>query len=112
MKTKLLLIFMVLLPLSFSVAQSSEPFNRGMVSTSSSMMQTGSAYSSQITPVGATSPIAATQYAPSNRRGAFETPGEANQSEESPVGEPYIMLAFAAIAAGAIYLRRRYVVEH
>jgi hypothetical protein len=106
MKNKWLLIVLALLPLSFLMAQASDPFNSGMVSTSSSMMQTGSAYSSQISPVGATSPFE-TQYSPSNRRGAFEKPGEANQSNDSPIGEPYVMVAFAALAAAAIYMWRR-----
>ena len=45
--------------------------------------------------------------APSNRRnlGGVGDPG--NQSQESPVGEAWVMLFFAAVAALVVYIRRR-----
>ena len=33
--------------------------------------------------------------------------GETDRSEESPIGEPWILLAFAAAAAGVVYIKRR-----
>ena len=33
--------------------------------------------------------------------------GEEGRSEESPIGEPWILLAFAAAAAGVVYIKRR-----
>ena len=42
----------------------------------------------------------------SGRRNAFVDPGETG-AEEYPIGEPWIMLAFAAMAAGVITLRKK-----
>jgi hypothetical protein len=43
----------------------------------------------------------------SNRKNGFITPSDPNTSTESPVGEPWIMLIFAAAAAAIITLRKR-----
>ena len=44
----------------------------------------------------------------SNRKNGFFTPDDpGDRSEESPVGEPWIMLIFAAAAAATITLRKR-----
>ena len=43
----------------------------------------------------------------SNRKNGFITPSDPNTSTESPVGEPWIMLIFAAVAALTITLRKR-----
>jgi hypothetical protein len=45
----------------------------------------------------------------SGRRNAgdFGHPDDPNKDPESPVGEPWIMLAFAAMGAGVIYLKQR-----
>lgn len=42
----------------------------------------------------------------SGRRNAFVDPGETG-AEEYPIGDPWIMLAFAAMAAGVITLRKK-----
>ena len=107
MRNKSLVIFLFALFASVAVfAQTSNPYNQGMMSTSSPMMQTGSPYSSHISPVGASSPYE-TMNGPSNRRNSFITPEDVNQSEESPVGEPYVLVLFAAVAAGAVYIKRQ-----
>ena len=106
MKFRNFIILFTVLYSAVCIAQNT-PFSSGMSSTSSSMMQTGSAYTPQISPVGAGSPMDMTSTGPSNRRNAFETPGEANQSTESPVGEPYILLIFAAVAAAVVYIKQR-----
>lgn len=43
----------------------------------------------------------------SNRKNGFVTPSDPNTSTESPMGEPWIMLIFAAVAALTITLRKR-----
>lgn len=43
----------------------------------------------------------------SGRRNAFENPDDPNRDPESPIGEPWIMLAFAAMAAVALTLRKK-----
>ena len=43
----------------------------------------------------------------SGRRNAIGNPGNPNPNEESPIGEPWIMLAFAVMAAGVIYIKQR-----
>ena len=42
----------------------------------------------------------------SGRRNAFVDPGETG-AEEYPIGEPWILLAFAAMTAGVITLRKK-----
>ena len=74
-----------------------------------------SSYSPTIYPVG-TDEVPSDAYNPSSEgtgrankpgiRKGFDTPGEANQSEDYPVGEPLVLFVFAALFAGAIMLRR------
>ena len=82
----------------------------------STMQSSGSAYSSQVTPVGATSaPSEATtttaSYAP-GRPGTVKTgfinPGEGGErSDQSPIGEPWVLAIFAAAFATVIAVRQR-----
>ena len=37
----------------------------------------------------------------------FGKPGETNQSEEFPIGEPWILVVFAALMAGVIAIRKK-----
>jgi hypothetical protein len=41
----------------------------------------------------------------SNRRNSFIKPGDPNSSDESPIGEPWVMLIFAAAAAVVVAIR-------
>jgi len=81
--------------------------------STSSMMQSGSSYSSQISPVGAENITYSSMDAPSgvsNRRNGFLTPGDGvdpNTDTDSPIGAPYIMLLFAGVAATAVAVRRK-----
>ena len=43
----------------------------------------------------------------SGRRNGFEHPSDPEQDKDSPLGEPWIMLAFAAMAAVVITLRKK-----
>jgi hypothetical protein len=43
----------------------------------------------------------------SGRRNAFEHPSDPERDPEPPIGEPWIMLAFAAMAAVVITLRKK-----
>ena len=45
-----------------------------------------------------------------NRKNGFVDSGEHGR-EESPIGEPWILLAFAAAAAGVVYIKRRSAVK-
>ena len=82
----------------------------------STMQTSGSAYSSQVTPVGATvAPSEATttaNYAP-NRPGqprkSKDDPGEVEPFIDpgSPIGEPWVLAIFATAFAGVIAVRRR-----
>ena len=88
----------------------------------STMQTSGSAYSSQVTAVGATAaPSEATttsSYAPGRpgniRRtevntGDFDGTGdpETGQSSQSPIGEPWVLAIFAAAFAAVIAVRQR-----
>ena len=74
----------------------------------------GSAYSSQVTPVGATAPeeMATTTYSTAPNRSAARRSGfdnaaqDDNQDTSFPIGSAWALLAFAAIG-GAVVLRRR-----
>lgn len=45
-----------------------------------------------------------------NLRRGFDHGAESGQSDESPVGEPWVMLLFAAAAAATVAIRRRRIV--
>ena len=42
-----------------------------------------------------------------NRKNGFDNPADPERDPESPIGEPWILLAFAAAAAGVVYIKRR-----
>lgn len=86
---------------------------QGFGSTSSDYMNTGSTLSSTVYAVGATS-IDPASAAPN--RGRTMIMDDDDDDEEStwgdvgdftPIGTPWALLAFAALAAGWVYLRRR-----
>jgi len=94
-------------------------FAQSFSSTGSELMNTGSSYSSPIYGVGATAvdPVFGSNSGPMSR--GIVTPdsddddtehpsimGDVGQVPE-PIGTPYILLLFAAGAAGVVALRRR-----
>ena len=103
------ILMVCLLPLAVSAQQQEWQ-------STSSMQESGSRYSSKVTPVGATGVGAmssttssfAPAQAPSGPRREFGKPGEERQSDESPLGDavlPLMLMAFAF--SGILYLRRR-----
>ena len=108
-------IYVLVLSLMMSVgllAQMEDSFQ-----STSTFTGSGSNYSSQISTVGATDvPYSATTTEGSGTSshrtsrkswggGSATDPGYGE--EGSPIGEPLVMLLFAAAAAGVVYLRRR-----
>lgn len=106
-------IYVLVLSLMMSVgllAQMEDPFQ-----STSTFGGSGSQYSSQISTVGATdvpSSFTTTDDAGTHRTsrkswggGSATDPGHGE--EGSPIGEPLVMLLFAAVAAGVVYLRRQ-----
>ena len=47
----------------------------------------------------------------SGRRNAIGNPGNPNPNEESPLGDAWSLLIFAALAAGVIYIKQRKKIE-
>ena len=47
----------------------------------------------------------------SGRRNAIGNPGNPNPNEESPIGDAWSLLIFAALAAGVIYIKQRKKIE-
>ena len=87
----------------------------------STMQGSGSAYSSQVTPVGASNvqQQATTTYGParqiSGRRDIEEGGGHGDVGEQdpnSPIGSEWALLLFAAIAGGGVLLRKKVKVEN
>ena len=84
--------------------------------STSVMTGSGSAYSSQVTAVGAASAAdmgtsTTESYAPGRpgqvRRG-FDTGGETGRSEEYPIGDAVLpLMGMAMLFAGAVFLRRK-----
>ncbi len=109
-------IYVLVLSLMMSVgllAQMEDPFQ-----STSTFTGSGSQYSSQISTVGASDvPYSATTTEDAGTRsgrtihklgggsGMDKDPGVPDPG--SPIGEPLVMLLFAAAAAGVVYLRRR-----
>lgn len=108
-------IYVLVLSLMMSVgllAQMEDPFQ-----STSTFTGSGSNYSSQISTVGATDvPYSATTTEDAGTRsgrtirkiggmGQGDDPG--SYAEGSPIGEPLVMLLFAAAAAGVVYFKRR-----
>jgi hypothetical protein len=84
--------------------------------STSSMQGSGSAYSSQVTAVGATSAAdmgttTTANYSPGRpgqvRKGFLDPTNPGNQSNESPIGEPWVLAIFAAAFAAVIAVRRK-----
>ena len=80
------------------------------------LAMTAQAYSAAYIPFGNTTPSEVTAQIIDNqtqpaairgRQNGFPHPSDPEQSTESPVGEPWIMLIFAVIAAATITLRKR-----
>lgn len=84
------------------------------------------AYTYKIIPMTSTTSMMETGYIPTpfewleeeeeaaairRARKDFEIPGDTPPSVEYPVGEPWVLLLFAALAAAVIALRRRFVVH-
>lgn len=75
--------------------------------------------SGNLSPIGATAvpSIASTTYDevidinPNGPNRSFDKPGEAQQSEEYPIGEPTILFLFALMMAGGIAIKRRIAVK-
>ena len=114
MKRYFYIILLTVFPVCGLWAQTDNPFASGMRSTAPQMMQSGSSYTPQVTPPGAmNAPIISSYGGVSERRnvdineGDFEQLPEMNQSNESPIGEPMILIGFAAMVAGMVAFRRR-----
>ena len=83
----------------------------------STMVGSGSAYSPQVTEVGATtvsSNVTTTteSYSPAKgpnraKKDFLDPANPGNQSNESPVGEPWVLAVFALAFGGIVFLRRR-----
>jgi len=108
MKTRLFILLFALI-LSLSSTALAQDF-----STGSSMMNTGSTYSSTIYAVEATNvdPVASTAAAPNRGRMAtFDDDDwedtETDPGNPMPIGDVWSLLIYAAVAAGAVALRRR-----
>ena len=86
----------------------------------STMQGSGSAYSSQVTPVGAQNvePQATTTYSSprrisGRRNDDFNETGENGVGDNgSPIGSEWALLLFAALAGGGVLLRKKVKVEN
>ena len=123
----LLLIFFPVLASANPVYQSSNRYSNPSTVGASSMQYQLESYKMANTStyqVGTTYNPAQTVYAPfsdenpsntgqngqsriSGRRNAIGNPGNPNQNEESPLGDAWSLLIFAAMAAGVIALRKK-----
>lgn len=103
MKKLMILVVMAAALALPAMAQSSQDWQ-----STSTMQGAGSTYSSQVTPVGATSVAdmsTTTMNQPTGPRRIGPTHGQDNPN---PVGEPVLPLLLMAMAcAGVIYLRKR-----
>lgn len=103
-------IYVLVLSLMMSVgllAQMEDPFQ-----STSTFTGSGSQYSSQISTVGATdvpSPFTTTDDADTHSGRTIRKIGgmDKDPGKPEPIGEPLVMLLFAAAAAGVVYLRRK-----
>ncbi len=88
--------------------------------STSTMTSSGSAYSSPVAPVGSVQPVPVQSTAgnlpsPSSRRrvedegisGDFDKPEDPNVSDQYPIGDGWILLAFAVLCAGGVWLKQR-----
>ena len=106
---KIMMIWVLGALVAFSVPAAAQDFN-----STSAMQGSGSAYSSQVTPVGAQAPeaMASTTYAPprgANARKSKEGTDDPGHTEDegSPIGSAWALLAFAAIGGGVVLRRRK-----
>lgn len=114
MKRILILTYLIALTTAVAVAQTYGTHHKpGYDPTYQEGFTTNGNNSNNLTPIGATSVpnMATTTYdeitiSPTGPLRAFDTPGEENQSEEFPIGEPTVLLIFAAAFAGGITYRK------
>ena len=119
-KIVLLLLFVVCVSVQVKAQtfQSTSPYSmtqQGRQAVDASVAGSYRAYESTVyEPFTAASPSSNSSNAPagiSGRRNIneddFGFEDESNKSNEFPIGEPWIMLAFAAMAAGVITLRKK-----
>lgn len=113
MKARIIMIIMAVALIALPTMAQQEQWQ------TSTMQTSGSAYSSQVTPVGATaapSMGSTTNNAP-GRPGNIRRSGDDDDwgtnphvgegDEGSPIGEPWVLAIFAAVFAGVIALRKR-----
>lgn len=122
----LLLIFLPVLASANPVYQSSNRYSNPSTVGASSMQYQLESYKMANTStyqVGTTYNPAQTVYAPfsdeapgsqnngpsniSGRRNGFEHPSDPEQDKESPLGDAWSLLFFAALGAGVIYIKQR-----
>lgn len=114
MKRILILTYLIALTTAVAVAQTYGTHHKpGYDPTYQEGFTTNGNNSNNLTPIGATSVpnMATTTYdeitiSPTGPLRAFDTPGEANQADEFPIGEPTVLLIFAAAFAGGITYRK------
>lgn len=114
MKRILILTYLIALTTAVAVAQTYGTHHKpGYDPTYQEGFSTNGNNSSNLAPIGATSVpnMATTTYdeitiSPTGPLRAFNTPGEKGQSEEFPIGEPTVLLIFAAAFAGGITYRK------
>ena len=89
--------------------------------STSTLTGSGSSYSSPVAPVGSVQPMPVQSSAgsapvgiSSQRRvvdddisGDFDKPEDPNVSDQYPLGDGWILLAFAALCAGGVWFRQR-----
>ena len=114
MKRILILTYLIALTTAVAVAQPYGTHHKpGYDPTYQEGFTTNGNNSNNLTPIGATSVpnMATTTYdeitiSPTGPLRAFDTPGEVGQGDEFPIGEPTVLLIFAAAFAGGITYRK------
>ena len=114
MKRILILTYLIALTTAVAVAQTYGTHHKpGYDPTYQEGFTTNGNNSNNLAPIGATSVpnMATTTYdeitiSPTGPLRAFDTPGEANQADEFPIGEPTVLLIFAAAFAGGVTYRK------
>lgn len=114
MKRILILTYLIALTTAVAVAQTYGTHHKpGYDPAYQEGFTTNGNNSSNLAPIGATSVpnMATTTYdeitiSPTGPLRAFNTPGDANQSEGFPIGEPTVLLIFAAAFAGGVTYRK------
>jgi hypothetical protein len=111
MKARIIMIIMAVALIALPTMAQEDPWQ-----STSSMQGSGSAYSSQVTAVGATgvSDMATTTEsyspakAPGGPRKGFDLGAETGKSEEYPLGDAVLpMMIMAMLFAGVVYTRRK-----